>query len=171
MSRHTVKPYLTLNRQRLLLQTPSFYFDRSFSNLDHNFHVIPIPSSRKLRNYGRIHRRRSRIPRINPEGLAILRQFEPIPSYAEQSIREIEQAVARLVRVPLTSNQFSALVSLTYNLGEANLRRSQLLHHLNTCNYQAAAHEFDSWVYVGDTRQPELVTRRIAEKTLFLKSE
>lgn len=166
----TVRPYLTLNRRRILLQSTDPCFHRPSSHLNHSFRVIPIPYSRKLRHPKRIRHWRLTVPRINAEGLAILRQFEAIPSYAEQSIREIEQAVMRLVQVPLTSNQFSALVSLTYNLGEANLRRSQLLQQLNAGYYQAAADQFDCWVYVGDHRQPELVARRIAEKELFLRS-
>ncbi len=110
-------------------------------------------------------------PRINQQGLGLLRQFEPLPSYSEQTIREIEQAVLRQVKVPLTANQFSALVSLTYSLGEANLRRSTLLKYLNTGRYQAAAREFDRWVYVGPNRKPDLVVRRAAERKLFLQSD
>lgn len=107
---------------------------------------------------------------INQRGLGLLRQFEPMPSYSEQTLREIEEAVLRQVKVPLTSNQFSALVSLTYSLGEANLRRSTLLKYLNAGCYQAAAQEFDRWVYVGPNRLPALVARRAAERKLFLQT-
>lgn len=110
------------------------------------------------------------VRRINQQGLELLRQFERLPVYAEQSLREIEQAVLQQVTVPLTANQFSALVCLTYSLGEANLRRSLLLKYLNTGRYQAAADEFERWVYVGANRLPKLVARRRAEKQLFLQS-
>lgn len=106
---------------------------------------------------------------INQRGLGLLRSFESIPSYAEQSLREIERIVLRQVRVPLTSNQFSALVSLTYNLGEATLKRSLLLKHLNAGQYQAAANQFDCWVYADARYSPELVARRRAERRLFLR--
>jgi hypothetical protein len=108
---------------------------------------------------------------INSRGLKLLRQFEASPSCSEQSIQEAEQAVLRQVNVPLTANQFSALVSFTYSLGEANLRRSTLLRHLNAGRYQAAANEFSRWVYMGDRRLPELAARRMAEKELFLQTE
>jgi GH24 family phage-related lysozyme (muramidase) len=123
--------------------------------------ILPLAASEK-----------SQCPvRMNQQGWNLLKQFQRVPSYSEQSVREIEQAVLRQVKVPLTSNQFSALVSLTYNLGEANLKRSELLIYLNAGCYQAAADEFERWVYVGPKCLPELVTRRIAEKQLFLQTE
>jgi lysozyme len=46
-----------------------------------------------------------------------------------------EQIIAKLVRVPLTPNQRAALVSLVYNIGEANFRHSTLLRLLNQRDY------------------------------------
>jgi Phage lysozyme len=111
------------------------------------------------------------IIRTNSHGLGLLRRFENIQSYTEKSIREVEQAVLRQVHVPLTENQFAALVSFTYSLGEATLKRSVLLQHLNAGRYQAAANEFERWVYVGLNRNPQLVFRRSAERSLFLAAE
>ncbi|MBF2002878.1 MAG: lysozyme [Synechococcales cyanobacterium C42_A2020_086] len=107
--------------------------------------------------------------RINAQGLDIIRRFEKFLPDTELTIREAEQAVLRQVTVPLSSNQFSALVSFTHSLGEANLRRSTLLRHLNAGRYRAAANEFDRWVYVGSHRLSALIARRVAEKGLFLK--
>jgi len=42
-----------------------------------------------------------------------------------------ESAVSKRVKVPLTDNQFAALVSWTYNLGEGNLASSPLLKYIN----------------------------------------
>jgi hypothetical protein len=109
--------------------------------------------------------------RINAAGLGLLRQFENLQSYCEQGVREIERAVLRQVKVPLTSNQFSALVSLTYDLGEASLKRSLLLQYLNAGCYQEAANEFDRWIYIGSRSSSSLRARRRAEKRLFLKAE
>lgn len=97
---------------------------------------------------------------ISPRGLALLRRFEPLPSHAEQSLREIERAVWRQVRVPLSANQFAALVSFAYSMGESGFRRSPLLHHLNAGRYQAAA--------VAFCTHP--CRRRAAEQQLFLSS-
>ena len=83
-------------------------------------------------------------------------------------VRTYEPAVERLVNVPLTSNQFAALVSFTYNLGETNLRRSTLLRKLNREEYDAAATEFRKWVYANGKKLRGLVRRRRQERDLFL---
>ena len=109
------------------------------------------------------------LTQINARGLGLLRRFERLQSHCEQGVREIERAVLRQVKVPLTSNQFSALVSLTYHLGEASLKRSMLLSYLNAGCYQQAADEFERWIYIGSRPSAELRSRRRAEKRLFLR--
>lgn len=78
-------------------------------------------------------------------------------------------AVSRNVKVPLNPNQFGALVSFTYNLGEGNLQKSTLLKKLNKGDYKGAAAEFPKWVKGGGKTLPGLVTRRKAERKLFEK--
>lgn len=109
--------------------------------------------------------------RVNSQGVEIIKQFECFPLDVEPDVREAERIVRRLVKVPLTSNQFSALVSFTFNVGEATLRESDLLKYLNAGRYKAAAKEFKFWVYVGSTRFSKLVARRDAERGLFLKAD
>lgn len=77
--------------------------------------------------------------------------------------------VESLVKVPLTDNQFAAIVSFTYNLGATNLKQSTLLNCLNHKNYNDAAEQFGKWVKAGGQTLPGLVRRRAAEKALFLK--
>ncbi len=79
-----------------------------------------------------------------------------------------EAAVARLVTVPLTDNQFAALVSFTFNLGQGNLSESTLLKKLNAGDYQGAANEFPRWNKAGGQVLDGLVARREAERALFL---
>lgn len=67
----------------------------------------------------------------------------------------------------LTSNQFSALVSLVYNIGPAAFGRSTLLRRLKAGRYDDAAREFEKWVYSGGKRLRGLVIRRAAERKLF----
>ncbi|MCS2168054.1 lysozyme [Scandinavium manionii] len=76
--------------------------------------------------------------------------------------------VGRRVNVPLSQNQFDALVSFTFNLGDGNLKSSTLLRRLNEGNYRAAADQFGRWVFAGDILLEGLVKRREAEKSLFL---
>ncbi|MCU0524288.1 MAG: lysozyme [Elainella sp. Prado103] len=112
-------------------------------------------------------------PRLktNPQGIAIIKQFEGFPDDVDPNLREAERIVLQVVTVPLTVNQFSALVSFTYNVGEATLRHSSLLRNLNAGRYQAAAKEFDRWVYIGTSCLTKLIARRSAERSLFLSSE
>jgi lysozyme len=43
-----------------------------------------------------------------------------------------ESAVNKLVRVPLTQNQFDSLVSLVWNIGPGNFAKSKLLKYINS---------------------------------------
>lgn len=77
-------------------------------------------------------------------------------------------AVNRLVTVPLTQNQFDALVDFVYNLGESQFLKSTLLRLLNTKDYLGASKEFRKWVFDNGVVQPGLVSRRYREEQLFL---
>lgn len=78
--------------------------------------------------------------------------------------------VAALVEVPLTDNQFGALVSFTFNLGRGNLSKSTLLRKLNAGDYAGAAAEFHKWNKAGGKVLGGLVARRAAEAELFLRA-
>lgn len=88
--------------------------------------------------------------------------------FLRQDLAEFEEGVKKLVKVPLTDNQFSALVSFSYNLGLGALSKSTLLKKLNAKDYAGAATEFKRWVRGGGKVLPGLVKRRAAEKALFL---
>lgn len=94
------------------------------------------------------------------------------PAQAETLLRKdlgrFESVVRSLVKVPVNANQFSALVSFTYNVGTGALGQSTLLSLLNQQNYQGAANEFSRWVYGGGQALPGLVKRRSQERALFL---
>lgn len=77
--------------------------------------------------------------------------------------------VEKLIKVPVTDNQFSAIVCFAYNLGIGNLQQSTLLNCLNHKNYNDAAEQFPKWNKAGGQVLPGLVRRRDAEKALFLK--
>lgn len=76
-------------------------------------------------------------------------------------------AVNRLVTVPLTQNQFDALVDFVFNEGEGNFARSTLFKLLNQRNYQAAAAQLPMWCMASGEVLAGLVTRRAAERALF----
>jgi lysozyme len=83
-------------------------------------------------------------------------------------LREAEQAVDYLTRVPLTDNQRGALVSFVFNVGGGNFAASTLLKKLNAGDYAGAASEFARWNKTGGKILPGLTTRRQAEAVLFL---
>lgn len=80
---------------------------------------------------------------------------------------DAERAVARLVNVPLTSNQYSALVSLVFNIGSGRFQSSTLRMRLNRGDYAAAAAQFKVWRMGGGKVLAGLVTRRRREEALF----
>jgi GH24 family phage-related lysozyme (muramidase) len=79
-----------------------------------------------------------------------------------------EKGVNQYVLVPLTQNQFDALVSFTFNLGVGNLKSSTLLRVLNAHQYQSAADEFLRWDKAGGKQVAGLTRRRAAERALFI---
>lgn len=85
----------------------------------------------------------------------------------EADISYAEQAVARLVAIPLEQHQFDALVSLAYNIGVYAFEKSTLLLVLNRGETDYAAREFNRWVYAGNRISPGLGQRRRMEMALF----
>ena len=90
-------------------------------------------------------------------------------SYLKNDLVKFENAINRLVKVPLNQNQFDALSSFTYNLGETNLSSSTLLKKLNAKYYAGAADQFLRWNKAGGKVMNGLTRRREAERNLFLK--
>ena len=80
-----------------------------------------------------------------------------------------EQAVLRLVSVPLTDGQFDALVSFTFNLGGGALQRSTLRRKVNREEHQDVPEQFLRWVWAGGRRLRGLVRRREAEVGAYEK--
>ncbi len=85
----------------------------------------------------------------------------------EADLVEVERAVAELVKVPLTDNQFSALVSFVFNAGEGAFAKSTLLRKLNEGGYGLVAACLGSWIFDNGKVLPGLVKRRAAEVALW----
>jgi len=73
--------------------------------------------------------------------------------------------------VEFTQNQFDALCSLVFNIGQANYAESTLRQKLKAGDFSGAAAEFDRWIYgTVDGKKKKLnglITRRAAERALF----
>lgn len=78
-----------------------------------------------------------------------------------------EQAVLRLIKVPLTDGQFDALVSFTFNLGGGALQRSTLRRKVNREEHSDVPDQFLRWVWAGGRKLRGLMRRRKAEATLY----
>lgn len=84
-----------------------------------------------------------------------------------QDVIVAERAVLRLIRVPLTSGQFDALVSFTFNLGAGALQRSTLRRKVNREEHADVPAELMKWVWAGGRKLNGLVKRRKAEAEMY----
>lgn len=78
-----------------------------------------------------------------------------------------ERAINAEVKVPLTQNQFDALVSLAFNIGVGAFSKSTLLRKLNAHDFVGAAKAFLSWNRAGGKVSNGLTKRREAEMNVF----
>lgn len=81
--------------------------------------------------------------------------------------KSAERAVARLITVPLTENQLTALTDFTFNLGAGVLQASTLRRRLNRGEYSSIPAELRRWVHAGGIKLSGLVKRRDLEARLF----
>jgi lysozyme len=98
---------------------------------------------------------------------------------AEQLLRQdiawVEDVIAKYVKVKITQNQYDALASLIFNIGEGNFAKSSVLRELNEGNYEAAADAFRMWNKQRSKTTGRLnvlkglTKRREEERQLFLK--
>lgn len=80
-----------------------------------------------------------------------------------RDLARFEAAVERLVKVPLSDNQFAALVSFAFNVGEGAMAKSTLLRRLNAGDYEAVPAELMKWTRAGGRVVQGLANRRAAE--------
>ena len=110
---------------------------------------------------------------IYPNGVKVKKgdkcTLEQAKEYFAHDLKRFESSVNNLVEVPLSQNQFDALVSLTYNIGSTAFKNSTLLKKLNAKDYAGAADQFLVWNKGGGKVLKGLVKRRASERALFLK--
>lgn len=96
------------------------------------------------------------------EGLAWTDQ--QVEDALRDDVKIAEDCINKYVTVPLTQNQFDALVSFVFNVGTLAFRKSTLLKRLNAGDYEGAAKAFDMWHI-----PPEIIGRRDSEREQFQK--
>ena len=94
--------------------------------------------------------------------------FAGATALLREDVATFEKAVTQAVRVPITANQYAALVSFAYNVGSGALNSSTLLRRLNAGDTYGAANEFLRWNRAGGRALAGLTRRREAERVLFL---
>ena len=84
-----------------------------------------------------------------------------------EELNEYEGYINNMVTVPLSQNQFDALVSWVYNLGGGNLKASTLLKVVNSGEFNGVPEQIMRWNKAGGKVLEGLTRRRQAEADLF----
>ena len=84
-------------------------------------------------------------------------------------IARFEKEINASVNVPLTQNQFDALVIFAFNVGVNAFKKSTLLKHINATNFEAVPTEFKRWNKSKGKIMLGLTNRRYREIRLFEK--
>ena len=87
---------------------------------------------------------------------------------AKNVVKSFEQQVNKSILLPMTQNQFDAMVLLCYNIGKSGFARSSVVRHFNEGNLQGAADSFLLWNKAGGKAVKGLTNRRKKERELFL---
>ena len=99
--------------------------------------------------------------------LAIIETEENADSVLRKDVEAVELQVLSYVKVPLYQEHLDALVSLVFNIGQGNFRKSTLLKKLNAGDYKGASEEFKRHNKGGGKVWKGLVLRRETERELF----
>ena len=82
-------------------------------------------------------------------------------------MKEYETYVNTAVTVPLSQNQFDALVSWVFNLGNGNLQASTMLKVINSGDHAGVPAQIKRWNKAGGKVLDGLIRRREAEALLY----
>jgi lysozyme len=82
-------------------------------------------------------------------------------------MKEYETYVNTAVTVPLSQNQFDAIVSWVFNLGNGNLQASTMLKVINSGDHAGVPAQIKRWNKAGGKVLDGLVRRREAEALLY----
>jgi lysozyme len=87
----------------------------------------------------------------------------------DKDLSRFEAGVSAMVTgAPTTEDEFSAMVSLAFNVGLGKFATSTLLKRHKAGNKTGAANAFLSWVFAGGKKLNGLIRRREAERELYL---
>ena len=105
-------------------------------------------------------------------GPDVIQGVEITEEEAEMLLKEdleyFEKQVCNLINIPLTQEEFDAIVSFTYNVGAGNLKSSTFRRRINAGENKTTCfkEEFPKWIKGGNGPMPGLVKRRQSEIAL-----
>lgn len=85
----------------------------------------------------------------------------------DQDLDSAENTVNNLVKIGLNQNQFDALVSFAFNVGDTAFRTSTLLKVLNAGNFDQVPAQLRRWIRDNGKIVKGLINRREKEITLW----
>lgn len=86
-------------------------------------------------------------------------------------LQRFEAGVTHMASQATSQQQFDAMVSFAYNLGETALRGSTLLRLHNAGDYAGAAQQFGRWNHAGGRVLAGLTRRRAAEAAVYANGD
>ncbi len=105
---------------------------------------------------------------VPPEQFTYLNE-EQATQLLIQDIRKRQLLMLPMIKVEIDQLMQDALLDFCYNLGVWSFHASTLRRLINQGSFYPAADQFGRWVYAGGVKLPGLITRRAAEKQLYLK--
>jgi lysozyme len=103
--------------------------------------------------------------KVKPGDVITQQQAE---EYFDAVVNDFAKQVDVLVKSNVTANNFSAIVSFTYNVGIGNLKNSTLLKKVNANPKDPSIKaEFNKWTRANNVVLSGLVKRREAEAKLY----
>jgi lysozyme len=89
-------------------------------------------------------------------------------AFLKDDLHWCEEAIERYIDVPVTLNEFSAMVAFCYNVGSGKTRGSSIVKRVNQEDRPGAANAFLLWNRMNGIVMEALAKRRARERTLFL---
>ncbi|EKF3829307.1 lysozyme [Escherichia coli] len=85
----------------------------------------------------------------------------------DSDLKPVYAAIDRLVRVPLTPYQKTALATFIFNTGVTAFSKSTLLKKLNAGDYDGARDQMARWVFAAGHKWKGLMNRREVEMAIW----
>lgn len=88
--------------------------------------------------------------------------------WLDEDLKTADDAIARLVTVPLTQDEWDGLTSFVFNIGSGHFANSTTLKCLNAGDTNGAANGILMWNKIAGQISAGLNRRRQAERALFV---